>query len=188
MNSQKAIALSKSYKTLLEKNGINTRQRKAMFFAQLDHESNLVPQAENLNYSAERLIVIFPKYFNVDTAKEYARQPQRIANRVYANRMGNGSEASNDGWHYRGRGFIQLTGKSNYTELSESVGVDYIKNPNLLINEADSMIAACWFWTKNGLNKLSDLGDVTSVTKRINGGTNGLKDRQIKYNNYLNIF
>lgn len=188
MNTRKALELSKNYKTMLNKNGINTKQRLAMFFSQLDHESNLVPQSENLNYSAERLLQIFPKYFNTSTAKVYARQTQMIANKVYSNRMGNCSEASGDGFTYRGRGFIQLTGKENYSKLSQDVGVNYVANPNLLMNEADSMLCACWYWTKNRLNELSDKGDVIAVTRRINGGTNGLADRKKKYEAYLKVF
>lgn len=184
----KAIELANKYRTLLARNGITTKQRKAMFFAQLDHESGLKPISENLNYSAEGLLRVFGKYFTPITAKQYARQPQKIANRVYANRMGNGSELSGEGWKYRGRGFIQLTGKNNYQELSKWSNVDYVNEPDKLLNEADAMISALWFWTTNNLNSFADKGDVLGATKRINGGTNGLADRQKKYNQYLKLF
>jgi len=178
------MELAKKYKTLLKKYEINTPLRLAHLFAQLEHESNLKPISENLNYSDTGLLKIFKKYFNATTAKEYARQPEKIANRVYANRMGNGNEDSGDGWKYRGRGFIQITGKSNYQSLSKDTGVDYVTNPDWLLREADSMISALWFWKKNNLNALADKDNVIGVTKKINGGTNGLAHRQqllVKY-------
>ena len=184
----KAIELSKKYATLLKKYGVTTAKRKAMFFAQLDHESGLKPISENLNYSADRLLVVFPKYFTKNDVGQFARNPEKIANRVYANRMGNGNQNSGDGWKYRGRGFIQLTGKSNYSALSKDVGVDYVSNPDLLLNEADAMIAACWFWLKNKLNESADWGDVEGATRIINGGVNGLADREEKYQKYLKVF
>ena len=176
------MELAKKYRTLLNNNGINTQKRLAMFFAQLDHESGLKPISENLNYSEEGLLKTFPKYFTKETAKNYARKPEKIANRVYANRMGNGSESSGDGWKYRGRGFIQLTGKENY------INAGYVNKPDLLLNEADAMIVAVWFWTKNKLNSYADKGDVKGATRVINGGTNGLKDREEKYIDYLKKF
>lgn len=176
------MELAKKYKTLLSNNGINTQKRLAMFFAQLDHESGLKPISENLNYSADGLLKTFPKYFNSETAKEYARQPQKIANRVYANRMGNGSESSGDGWKFRGRGFIQITGKNNY------IACGYANNPDNLLNEVDAMVSAVWFWNQNNLNKFADLGDVKGCTKVINGGLNGLADRENKYIAYIKKF
>lgn len=196
----KALELSKKYKTLLDKYKINTNLRKAHFFAQLAHESNLVPIEENLNYSENRLLTIFPKYFKpnkIDSkgkviekgnVKDYARNPKKIANRVYADRMGNGNEASGDGYKYRGRGFIQLTGKSNYDSLSKAVKVDYVNTPDKLLNEADSMIAALWFWESRRINDLADRDDVIGVTKKINGGTNGLSDRISKLKHYKQTF
>lgn len=200
----KAKEIIKKYPTLLNNYGINTKKRQAMFFAQLDHESGLKPIAENLNYSAEGLLKTFPKYFKPDLkapytkeelkkyneinkakASDYARNPQKIANLVYANRMGNGNEASGDGWKYRGRGFIQITGKNNYLLLSKDTRIDYLNNPDLLLNESDALISALWFWQKNNLNKYADAGDVIGATKVINGGTNGLDDRKKKYNFYL---
>jgi putative chitinase len=172
-----AIVLTNKYQTILNEYEINTPLRLAHFWGQLHHESNLKPINENLNYSATGLLKIFPKYFNEKTANLYARQPQKIANKVYSNRMGNGDEKSGDGWKYRGKGFIQITGKSNYQLLSKDLGIDYINYPEKLLNEADALISALWFWKKNGLNKLADTDNVLSITKKINGGTNGLSHR-----------
>jgi len=132
-----------------------------------------------LNYSKEGLLKTFPKYFNSDNANFYARKPELIANKVYCNRMGNGNNESGDGWKYRGRGFIQITGKSNYTVLSKDTRIDFLNNPDLLLQEANSMISALWFWNKNKLNELADNDDVVSITKKINGGYNHLKERTI---------
>ena len=181
------MELAKKYKTLLEKYEINTPLRLAHFFAQIHHESNLKPINENLNYSAERLLQIFPKYFDEKLAEEYSRQPQRIANRIYANRMGNGDEKSGDGWKYRGKGFIQLTGKNNYQALTKDTGIDYLNNPDKLLVEADAMIAALWFWSKNKINALADKDDIIGVTKRINGGTIGLAHRRQLLTEYKKI-
>jgi len=171
--------LATKYKTLLEQNYICTPLRLAHFFAQIHHESNLKPVEENLNYSASALKRVFNKYFPNDTmANLYAKKPEKIANRVYADRMENGNEASGDGWKYRGRGFIQITGKYNYRKLTEDTGIDYLNNPELLLNEADSMISALWYWNKNNLNKYADLDNIKEVTRRINGGYNGLAHRK----------
>lgn len=173
------MKLYQKYKTLFSKFGLNTALRISHFMAQIEHESVLKPINENLNYSAERLLQVFPKYFisSVD-ANRYARQPIKIGSRVYANRMGNGSEATQEGYKYRGRGFIQLTGKDNYKALSSDTGIDYLNNPDLLLNETDALNSALWFWNKNGLNKLADKDDILSITKKINGGTNGLSHRK----------
>lgn len=184
----KAIQLATKYATLLKTYGITTAKRKAMFFAQLDHESNLEPKVENLNYSAERLLQVFPKYFTKNDVNDFARNPEKIANRVYSNRMGNGNQNSGDGYKFRGRGFIQLTGRNNYLLLSKDTGVDYVANPDLLLNEADAMVSACWFWQKNKINESADWGDVEGVTRIINGGSNGLADRKKKYEQYLKVF
>lgn len=187
------MELLRKYKTLLDKHGVNTPKRQAMFLAQLAHESGLKPISENLNYSEKGLLTVFKKYFTPAQAKQYARKPQAIANRVYANRMGNGSEVSGDGWRYRGRGFIQTTGKNNYKKLSEFAGVDYVSNPDLLLNEADAMIAALFYWSSNNLNKYADKGDIDTVSDIVNlgksteryGDSNGFADRKAKYVKYL---
>jgi len=180
------MKLNEKYKSLLNSYYVNTPLRVAHFMAQIEHESGLKPISENLNYSADRLLVIFPKYFiSKEYANRYARQPEKIANRVYANRMGNGSEISGDGWKYRGRGFIQITGKDNYTVLSKDTRIDFLSNPDLLLEEANSMISALWFWNKNKLNDLADKNDIVGITKRINGGTNGIEHRKELFKKYF---
>lgn len=176
---EKALELSKKYKTLLTKYEVNTPERLAHFFSQLAHESHLSPISENLNYSAEGLNKTFKKYFpTLESAKAYARKPQAIANKVYANRMGNGDEKSGDGYKYRGKGFIQITGKDNYKALSTATKIDYLSEPEKLLSEADSMISALWYWNTIKANSLADKDDITTITKKINGGTNGLEDRK----------
>lgn len=162
---------------------INTPVRQAMFLSQIAHESgNFCAVQENLNYSVNGLRSTFRKYFPDDEiAAQYARQPEKIANRVYANRMGNGDEASGDGWKYRGRGLIQLTGKNNYTSFSLTADNDSLINPQIVIEPEYATESAGWFWVTNNLNQLADTGDVTAVTKRINGGYNGLADREAKF-------
>jgi putative chitinase len=179
------MKLQDKYKTLFNSYHINTPLRVAHFMAQIDHESGLKPVSENLNYSKEGLLNTFSKYFPIySKASEYARQPQKIANLVYANRMGNGNEASGDGWKYRGRGFIQITGKDNYTMLSKDTRIDYLNNPDLLLTEANSLISALWYWNKHNINALADKNDIKGVTRTINGGFNGLADRKDLFNKY----
>jgi putative chitinase len=159
-----------------------------MFLAQVAHESaNFRATVENFNYSAEGLRKTFGKYFDETSALDYARDPERIANRAYANRMGNGDEASGDGWRFRGRGLIQLTGRTNYALYS-------LQNANNAIMEPESVgrielasDSAGWFWSTNRLNQLSDTGDIRAVTRRVNGGFNGLDDRQIKYERLFDV-
>lgn len=166
---------------VLPKYGTTTPSRQAAFIAQCGHESaGWSTFVENLNYSAKALNTVFPKYFVQAgrNAEEYARNPEKIANVVYASRMGNGDIASGDGWHYRGRGPIQLTGRSNYAAFSNAFGVDVVKNPDLVQTDKETgLMAAVWFWNKNGLNELADAQDIKAMTKRINGGYNGLEDR-----------
>lgn len=180
------MELAKKYKSLLENYYINTPLRLAHFFSQLDHESGLKPISENLNYSAQGLAKTFKKYFpNPTMANFYARKPEAIANRVYADRMGNGNESSGDGWKYRGRGFIQITGKNNYLVLSKDTGIDCFNNPDLLLQEANAMISALCFWQKNKLNSLADKNDIMTLTRRINGGLNGIEHRKELLKKYL---
>jgi putative chitinase len=160
---------------------INTPQRIAHFIAQIAHESGSFRySSENLNYSAGALRTVFGKYFKSDElANEYARKPEKIANRVYANRMGNGDEASGDGWKYRGRGLIQLTGKENYTRCGEGIGRDLVSNPDQLATDAHAAVAASgWYWNSRGLNAYADKDDVETITRKINGGLNGINDRR----------
>lgn len=180
--------LAIKYKTLLDKNGINTSLRLSHFFAQIDHESGLKPISENLNYSASGLIRVFRKYFTDIEAVNFANKPQKIANRVYANRMGNSDEKSGEGYKYRGRGFIQLTGKENYYKLTEATDINFLENPDLLLDEANAMIAALWFWNKKGLNELADQDNIKAITKAINGGYNGLEHRTKLLAKYKQIF
>lgn len=182
------MELRKKYRTILAEAEIRGTLRLANFFGQLHHESALKPVSENLNYSQGALLRVFKKYFSVGNINQYARKPEKIANLVYANRMGNGDEASGDGWKYRGRGFIQLTGKDNYRMLSDATGVDYVDNPDLLLNEADAMMATIWFWQVNRLNELADNDNIGLITKRINGGLNGLEDRKKWVRYYKGIF
>ena len=177
--------LTIKYKTLLSNYNVNTKLRLAHFMAQIEHESGLKPIAENLNYSANGLRKTFGKYFTDLEAIKYQRKPEQIANRVYANRMGNGNEASGDGWKFRGRGFIQITGKNNYTVLSKDTRIDYLNNPDLLLIEANAMISALWFWQKNNLNVLADTNDINLITKKINGGFNGIEHRKELLQKYM---
>lgn len=179
------MSLATKYKSLLNSYGVNTKLRLAHFFAQIEHESNLKPIAENLNYSANGLRKTFGKYFTDLEAIKYQRKPEQIANRVYANRMGNGNDASGDGWKFRGRGFIQITGKNNYILLSKDTRIDFANNPDLLLNEANAMISALWFWNANKLNFFADSDDINMITKRINGGFNGLEHRKELLQKYM---
>ena len=179
------MKISEKYKTLLNSYGLNTELRIDHFMAQIEHESNLKPITENLNYSATGLTKTFGKYFaTVAIANSYARQPERIANRVYANRMANGNEASGDGWKFRGRGFIQITGKANYIMLSKDTRIDFLNNPDLILTEANSMISALWFWNRHKLNLLADKNNIVGITRIINGGLNGLSHRKELLNKY----
>jgi putative chitinase len=172
--------------------GINTPLRVAHFLAQCGHESGgFRVTSENLNYSAKGLNGIFRKYFPTEaSAAAYARNPQKIANKVYANRMANGNEASGDGFRFRGRGYIQLTGRDNYTQFGKAIGVDIPSNPDLVASKY-ALASAAWFWSKNGLNRLADGGAtdavVTSVTRRVNGGTIGLADRIKHFKEYYHL-
>jgi putative chitinase len=158
---------------------INTPKRVAAFLGQCAHESaGFTVLAENLNYRMEALVQMWPRRFpSLGEAAPYHRQPEKIANRAYANRMGNGDEASGDGWLYRGRGVIQLTGKDNYQLASDALRVDIVRNPDMVLQPELAALTAAWFWNKHGLNELADKGDTATITKRINGGTHGMDDR-----------
>lgn len=158
---------------------INTPERQANFLGQCAHESGgFAVLKENLNYKQEALCKVWPKRFpSIDDAEPYHKQPEKIANKVYASRMGNGDEASGDGWKYRGRGLIQLTGHDNYKACGEALGVDLLANPDLVSTPQYAALSAGWFWDKNHLNKYADESDVQGLTKKINGGTHGIEDR-----------
>jgi putative chitinase len=178
------------FETILPEYGIDTPLRKAHFLAQITHESGGFKFVkENLNYSAKALYAVFRKYFpNMATANQYARQPERIANVVYANRLGNGTTVSGDGWNYKGRGLIQLTGKDNYQTFSTATGTNFVANPALVEQAQWALSSACWFWKSKNLNRYADADDVIMVTKRINGGTNGLANREHYLEEYKKLY
>jgi putative chitinase len=168
---------------LMPKYGIDTPLRQRHFLAQLLHESGSFSAVrENLNYSVDGLMKTFPKYFATRAiAEQYARKPSKIANCVYANRMGNGPQESGDGWRYRGGGLIQTTGRTNYELTGKGIGIPLVQKPELITEPKTAVESACWFWRSRGLNILADLDDIVAVTKRINGGVNGLDDRKKFY-------
>jgi len=176
------------YDALVKNNrNITNNFRLAHFLSQVGHESgNFKVLYENLNYSAAGLLKVFPRYFNPTTAKQFERKPQLIANKVYANRIGNGNEASGDGWNYRGRGYLQVTGRANYKAFSEYIGEDCEKNPDLVATKYP-LDSALWFFDRNKLWILCDKGEenVPIVSKRVNGGTNGLQDRLNKFRSFI---
>lgn len=176
---------------------ITTPERVAALLSQVGHESGwFLTLQENLQYSADGLLKTFPKYFTPELAREYAFQPEKIANRVYANRMGNGNEASGDGWKYRGRGPLQYTGKDNmsvcgclgkdeYKQHSDLQNKPLLDNPDLLLAPGPGMYWAGYFWAVHNLNAMADQKDVVGITKRINGGLNGLTNRQKIFDSVL---
>jgi putative chitinase len=172
--------------------GVNTPLRLAHFLSQTGHESGgFKITTENLNYSVKGLTGIFKKYFpTVEVAMQYAKQPQKIANVVYANRMGNGDKVSGDGFKFRGRGYIQLTGKTNYQAFDKTVDDDIEANPDLVATKYP-LLSAAWFWSKNKLNEIADGGPtdevVTKITKRVNGGNIGLPDRIKHFKEYYSL-
>jgi len=175
---------------ILPKYEITTANRIAGFFAQTGHESqSLKVLEENLFYRAETLDKIFPKYFKNAgrNAAEYAKQPQKIANVVYANRMGNGDAASNDGFNFRGRGPIQLTGRENYTNFGKTVGLTAEQVIDYIQTKKGALESACWYWKSRNLNAACDASDIVKMTKLVNGGTIGLEDRRKHYNEALAI-
>jgi putative chitinase len=158
---------------------INTPERQAAFIGQCAHESmNFTRLEENMNYSAEGLMKTWPSRFpTLEAAKPYHRNPEKIANKVYAGRMGNGPEETGEGWLYHGRGLIQLTGKDNYTLAGDALNMDFIHSPDYVLVPKYAALTAGWFWNKRNLNKEADAKDFTGMTKKINGGTIGLDDR-----------
>jgi len=176
---------------LLPANDISTVLRVAAFMAQTCHESaNYTRLHENLNYRAESLVRTWPTRFTLATAERYAHKPEAIANLVYANRLGNGDEASGDGWRYRGRGPIQITGKANYETLSITLYGDdrLLYTPEVLEEDFGMAVkSACWFWDRAGLSPLADVQDIKTMTKKINGGYIGLAERQEKFEQNLEI-
>lgn len=170
---------------------INSKERVAAFLAQCAHESGgFTAIKENLNYRPATLVSLFKKYFDLETATRYCAMPDKqaaIANRIYANRMGNGPEESGDGYKYCGRGLIQLTGKDNYTRYAQSLEISVEEASEHLTTFEGCVQSACWFWESNNLNQYADSGDILTMTKRINGGTIGLEDRIKHYNHALHV-
>jgi len=162
-----------------EKFDISTPERQACFLGQCAHESGgFTALSENLNYSAASLCRVWPKRFpTISDGQNCERNPEKIANKVYASRMGNGDEESGEGYAYRGRGLIQLTGKSNYEACGKALGVDLVENPDLVATPQYAALSAGWFWNKNKLNAYADKSDIEGLTKKINGGTHGIEDR-----------
>lgn len=167
-------------KETFEKYNIDTTKRQAAFIGQCMHESGgFKTLEENLNYSAKALMATWPSRFPTEElANQYARNPEKIANKVYGGRMGNADESSGEGWKYKGRGIKQLTGKENYERCGSSLGVDLVNNPDLLLEPKYAALSAGWFWNKHGLNDLADKSDIETMTKRINGGLLGLDARK----------
>jgi len=167
---------------------INTALRKAAFIGQCGHESGgFRVLEENLNYKPEALMRVWPSRFDAENVDEYAHEPEKIANKVYAGRMGNGNEESGEGWKYHGRGLIQLTGKDNYTLCGDSLQADLLHHPELLVGQQYAALSAGWFWRKHGLNELADTKQYETMTKRINGGLLGQDDRLKRINHALEV-
>jgi len=159
--------------------GIATPRQQAAFIGQCGHEcGHFKTLEENLNYRAETLMKLWPKRFpTLEFANQYARNPKKIANMVYANRMGNRDEASGDGWRFRGRGAVQLTGHSSYYHAGQALGADFVMEPDLVATPKFAALTAGWFWSTHDCNRLAENADWTGLTKKINGGTIGLQDR-----------
>ena len=193
MNSSQLNALGIDEKWLdplnetFAKYEINTPLRQAAFIGQCAHESNnFKTLEENLNYRPETLMKVWPSRFpDLQTADKYAHNPQLLANKVYAGRLGNSQE--NDGWNFHGRGLIQLTGRENYANCGSGLGVDLVGHPDWLLDPQYASLSAGWFWNKKGLNALADAGDLDTMTKRINGGLIGLDDRKAKIAKALSV-
>lgn len=179
-NCNSPVSFAEAINKILPLHGITSKWQVCAFIAQTAHESGEYNRlSENLNYSSVGLLKTFPKYFKTEgDALRYARKPDMIANRVYANRMGNGSEESGDGWRYRGLGAIQCTGKNNHTACAKFLGITLEDSRTYLLTPEGAIASAVWFWKTNGLEKIDNF---TTLTKRINGGTNGLADREAKF-------
>jgi putative chitinase len=182
-------AWASALNSVMPKYAINNPFRISAFLSQTGHESEeFTALIENLNYSAQALTLTWPKRFPADIAPQYARQPEKIANRAYADRLGNGPEESGDGWKHRGRGAIQVTGKDNYIAFAKAAGKTYEEVFAYLETKEGAVESSCWYWSTRGLNALADKGAFVSITKAINGGTNGINDRLALYQKAQAIF
>lgn len=182
--AKNSTAWTDALNEILPKYDITAGPRLWMFLAQCGHESaGFTAVQENLNYSRDALLRVFPKYFDRLNVDQYVRQPEKIANRVYANRMGNGNESSGDGWRYRGIGVLQITGRQNMQAFFKACYPDTWQDckPEMLLEPKFGIEAACWFWKTRNLNRVSDREDVLTATKLINGGTHGSEDRLKRY-------
>ena len=177
------------HKQMLARYGIDTPLRLAAFLAQTDHESQSFTRVvENLNYSAKALTATWPKRFPPDVAAQYHRQPERIANRAYSNRMGNGPEATGDGWRFRGHGYIQITGRDNHADFANAKKMTMDEAIAYMQTEAGAMESAAWWWHSRCLNGLADHGATVNITKIINGGLNGYAERLGLYEHAKEVF
>lgn len=168
---------------------IDTGLRRSSYLAQIAHESQCFTRLEeSLAYRPGRLLEVFPKYFDEVSAVTYAGNAKAIASRVYANRMGNGDEASGDGWKYRGRGLIQLTGRDNYRACGAALGMELEKFPDRLTDRTVAALSSAWFWSANGLNELADAQRFEQICRRVSGGTQGLVERRKLYERCLKVF
>lgn len=186
--------LADAFNETFDRWGITTRKQKAAFIGQCGHEcGNFRILEENLNYRAATLLKLFPRTqrrtwgFTPEEAAEYERQPRRIANRIYGNRMGNRDEASGDGWRFRGSGWLQLTGHSNFYHAGQAIGVDFVMEPELVRTPKYAALTAGWFWSTHRCNRFADVEDWVGLTKKINGGTIGLQDRIKHINHALSV-
>ena len=187
--NKEAAAWASALNAVLPKYSIDTPLRIAAFLGQCGHESEgFTAVKEDLNYSTQALTLTWPKRFPADIAPQYARQPEKIANRAYADRLGNGPVESGDGWKHRGRGAIQVTGKDNYIAFAKAAGKTYEEVFAYLETKEGAVESACWYWSTRGLNALADKGAFVSITKAINGGTNGINDRLALYQKAQAIF
>lgn len=187
-------SLADAFNETFDRFGLVTPRQQASWIGQCGHEcGNFRIMEENLNYRAPTLLKLFPQTpkrawgFTPESAAAYEKQPQKIANRIYGNRMGNRDEASGDGWRFRGSGFLQLTGMSNFYHASQALGVDFIMQPELVRTPKYAAMTAGWFWQTHKLNQYADSGDILTMTKRINGGTIGLEDRKKHITHALHV-
>jgi putative chitinase len=193
LNNTMSTHVLQQLPSVIESFQINTPLRVSHFLAQCAHESgNFRFIRENLNYSVDGLLKTFPRHFkNVEEAQTYARRPEYIASKIYANRIGNGPESSGDGWLYRGRGYIQLTGRANYRAFDNFVSDDIMANPDLVATKYP-LLSAAWFWHTRNLNVIADAGSsqdvIIRITRVVNGGLNGLVDRVAKFKKYYSTF
>lgn len=195
LNKEKVNEFVASFNMYSVHFGLTTKKRVVHYLAQIFHESGaLSATSENMNYSADGLMKTFPKYFDAEKAKQYARQPEKIANYVYGGRMGNGDESTGDGWRFRGRGYIGLTGKTNYADFNafDLCTEDVLRNPDKVASYPLNQVSAMWFWAKYGLNAIADenRGEATveAITRRVNGGLTGISTRKYYYRRFAKEF